>query len=101
MSRVALTLDDYLQIIVLGSVFQIVGFGLNAVIRGEGNPRVAMYTVLIGALLNTILDPIFLFRLGVGHAGSRGGDGHFASGLGYLGPGLLPARSQSAAIPRQ
>ena len=61
---------DYLQVIVLGAVFQIVGFGLNAVIRGEGNPRVAMYTVLIGALLNTILDPIFLFLLGWGMRGA-------------------------------
>jgi putative MATE family efflux protein len=61
---------DYLQIIVLGSVFQAMGFGLNAIIRGEGNPRVAMFTVLIGALLNTILDPIFLFGLGWGMQGA-------------------------------
>lgn len=61
---------DYLQIIVLGSVVQTVGFGLNAVIRGEGNPRVAMVTMLIGALLNTILDPIFLFGFGWGMRGA-------------------------------
>ncbi len=61
---------DYLQIIVLGSVFQAVGFGLNAVIRGEGNPRIAMVTMLIGAVLNTILDPIFLFRFGWGMRGA-------------------------------
>jgi len=62
--------QDYLQIIVLGSVFQLVGFGLNAVIRGEGNPRIAMLTMLIGALLNTILDPIFLFGFGWGMRGA-------------------------------
>ncbi len=61
---------DYLQIIVLGSVVQCVGFGLNAVIRGEGNPRIAMYTMLIGALLNTILNPIFLFGFGWGMRGA-------------------------------
>ena len=44
---------EYLQIIVAGSIFQTLGFGLNAAIRGEGNPRVAMMTLLIGALLNT------------------------------------------------
>ena len=61
---------DYLQIIVAGSVLQLVGFGLNAPIRGEGNPRIAMYTLLIGALLNTILDPIFLFGFGWGMRGA-------------------------------
>jgi len=61
---------DYLQIVVFGSAFQVVGFGLNAVIRGEGNPRTAMYTLLIGAGLNTILDPIFLFGFGWGMRGA-------------------------------
>ena len=61
---------DYLQIIVLGTVFQMLGFGLNAVIRGEGNPWVAMFTMLIGAVLNSILDPIFLFWCGWGMRGA-------------------------------
>jgi len=61
---------DYLQIIVAGSISQSMGFGLNALIRGEGNPRIAMYTMLIGALLNTILDPIFLFGFGWGMRGA-------------------------------
>jgi len=61
---------DYLQIVVLGSVFQAVGFGLNAIIRGEGNPRIAMFTMLIGALLNMILDPIFIFGFGWGMRGA-------------------------------
>jgi len=62
--------EDYLQIIVLGSVFQCVGFGLNAIIRGEGNPRIAMLTMLIGAGLNTVLDPVFLFIFGWGMRGA-------------------------------
>ena len=61
---------DYLQIIVLGTVFQVGGFGLNAVIRGEGNPRVAMLTLLIGVVLNVILAPVFLFGLGWGMRGA-------------------------------
>ncbi|MBM4090280.1 MAG: MATE family efflux transporter [Planctomycetes bacterium] len=61
---------DYAQLIVGGSIFQSMGFGLNALIRGEGNPRVAMITLLIGALLNTILDPIFLFWFGWGMRGA-------------------------------
>jgi putative MATE family efflux protein len=61
---------DYMQLIVLGTLFQAIGFGLNAVIRGEGNPRVAMYTMLIGSLLNTCLDPIFLFVFQWGMTGA-------------------------------
>jgi putative MATE family efflux protein len=61
---------DYLQIVVLGAVFQVTGFGLNAIIRGEGNPRVAMFTMLIGALLNIVLDPIFIFGFGWGMRGA-------------------------------
>lgn len=61
---------NYLQFIVLGAVSQAIGFGLNSVIRGEGNPRIAMITMLIGAGLNTILDPIFLFGFGWGMRGA-------------------------------
>ncbi len=61
---------DYLQIIVLGTVFQVVGFGLNAIIRGEGNPKIAMATLIIGVLLNLALAPLFLFGLGWGMRGA-------------------------------
>jgi len=60
----------YLRIIIFGTVLQSVGFGMNALIRGEGNPRIAMYTMLIGALVNTILDPIFLFGFRWGMQGA-------------------------------
>ncbi len=60
---------DYLSVIVLGSTFQIVAFGLNNMIRGEGNPKVAMLTMLISVLLNVMLAPIFLF---VFHWGMKG-----------------------------
>jgi len=61
---------DCLGIIVLGSVFQVCGFGLNAVIRGEGNPRVAMLTLLIGVFLNVVLAPLFIFGFGWGMKGA-------------------------------
>jgi Na+-driven multidrug efflux pump len=41
-----------------------VGFGLNAGIRAEGNPRVAMMTLLVGVLLNILLAPFFIFQPG-------------------------------------
>jgi putative MATE family efflux protein len=59
---------DFTRIIVLGSVFMYVGFGLNNIVRAEGNPRMAMSTTLISAGLNILLNPlfIFVFHLGVG-----------------------------------
>ncbi len=61
---------DYMSIILLGAVFQSIGFGMNNFIRAEGNPRTAMLTMLIGAALNIILDPIFIFALGMGVRGA-------------------------------
>ncbi|MDY0165718.1 MAG: MATE family efflux transporter [Thermoguttaceae bacterium] len=87
---------DYLQIILFGTVVHCLGFGLNAVIRGEGNPGIAMGTMLIGAVLNTILDPIFLFGFGWGIRGAAAATvlsqavsaawtlGHFMSGRSVL-----------------
>ncbi|MCJ7690791.1 MAG: MATE family efflux transporter [Clostridiaceae bacterium] len=60
----------YIRIVLIGSVFQSIGFGLNNTIRSEGNPRVAMVTMLIGGILNTILDPIFIFVFGMGTEGA-------------------------------
>lgn len=61
---------DFAQIILAGSMFMFTGFGLNNVIRAEGNPRTAMVTMLISALLNTLLNPLFIFGLGLGIRGS-------------------------------
>ncbi|MDI3480651.1 MAG: hypothetical protein PWQ97_306 [Tepidanaerobacteraceae bacterium] len=61
---------QYLSIILWGAVFQGIGFGMNNFIRAEGNPKIAMFTMLIGAILNTILDPIFIFVLDMGISGA-------------------------------
>ncbi|MGB4661010.1 MAG: MATE family efflux transporter [Mobilitalea sp.] len=60
---------DYMQIILVGGVFQSIGMGMNNFIRSEGNPKIAMYTMLVGALINTVLDPIFIFAF---HWGMKG-----------------------------
>ena len=60
---------DYLHIIIYATGFQLLGYGLNAIIRAEGNTRTAMWTLLIGVLLNFALAPLFLF---VFHWGMRG-----------------------------
>lgn len=62
--------NDYLDIILAGVIFQVVGFSLNNVIRSEGNARIAMYSMLLSAGTNIILDPIFIFGLGLGVKGA-------------------------------
>lgn len=62
--------QDYLRVILFGAVFQSVGFGLNNMIRADGSPKIAMFTMLIGGILNTILDPIFIFVFKMGIAGA-------------------------------
>jgi putative MATE family efflux protein len=62
--------NDYLDIILAGTVFQVVGFSLNNIIRAEGSARTAMYSMLISAGTNMILNPIFIFGFGMGVKGS-------------------------------
>lgn len=61
---------EFTRIILLGSVFMHIGFGLNNIIRAEGNPRMAMSTMLIASILNVILNPLFIFVFKWGIAGS-------------------------------
>lgn len=61
---------QYISVLLWGAVFQSIGFGMNNFIRAEGNPRIAMYTMVLGAVLNTILNPIFIFGLHLGVVGS-------------------------------
>ncbi|WP_234445813.1 MATE family efflux transporter [Carboxylicivirga marina] len=62
--------NEYLNIILFGSVFNIVGYSLNNLIRSEGSAKVAMISMVISAGLNLILDPIFIFTLDMGVAGA-------------------------------
>jgi len=62
--------DEYLSIILLGTVFNITGYSLNNIIRSEGNAKIAMISIFIAAGLNIILDPIFIFWLKMGVRGA-------------------------------
>jgi putative MATE family efflux protein len=61
---------DYTQIIMLGAVFGSFSMGVNNFIRAEGNPKMAMYTQLLGAAANIALNYLFIFPLGWGIKGS-------------------------------
>jgi len=60
----------YIQIILIGAAFQNIGFGINNIIRAEGNPKIAMSTMVFGAIINIILDPIFIFVFNMGIEGA-------------------------------
>ena len=61
---------EFTRIILLGSIFMYIGFGLNSIVRAEGNPKMAMATILISAGLNIILNPLFIFTFQLGISGS-------------------------------
>ena len=61
---------DYLSVYLLGTVFVEISTGLNTFINCQGRPTIAMCSVLVGALLNIILDPIFIFALDMGVKGA-------------------------------
>lgn len=61
---------DYLNIYALGTIFVQFSLGLNTFITAQGFSKISMYTVLIGALLNIVLDPILIFGLNMGVKGA-------------------------------
>ncbi len=61
---------EYFFWISLGVPFYMFGQALNPIIRSDGNPRFAMITLLVGAISNCILDPIFIFKFHWGMMGA-------------------------------
>lgn len=61
---------DYLSIYLLGTIFIQVGIGLNNFISAQGYAKISMITVMVGAIVNIILDPIFIFGLDLGVKGA-------------------------------
>ena len=61
---------EYMRIITFGAPFHIVSIGMNHFIRADGNPKLAMYTMFLGAGVNIILDPIFIYGFKMGMAGA-------------------------------
>ena len=61
---------DYMVIILVGNVFSHMYFGMNAVLRAAGKPRHAMFATIFTVVLNTVLDPIFIWPLNLGIQGA-------------------------------
>lgn len=60
---------SYISIYLIGTIFVQLALGLNSYISGQGEAKIAMLSVLIGAVLNICLDPLFIFAF---HMGVRG-----------------------------
>ena len=61
---------DYMQIILLGNAVTHLYLGLNAVLRSSGHPQKAMYATIATVIINTILDPVFIYGFGWGIRGA-------------------------------
>ena len=62
--------QDYIGLYLCGTIFVMLSLGLNTFISGQGNAKIAMFSVLIGAVTNIILDPIFIFVMNMGVKGA-------------------------------
>lgn len=62
--------NSYLEIYLIGTVFVMISLGMNSFINSQGFGRTGMLTVLVGAIVNLILDPIFIFVLNMGVSGA-------------------------------
>lgn len=60
---------DYGRVILIGAPFMIIYTGLSSFIRADGSPKYSMFCLLTGAILNIILDPIFIFGFNMGVVG--------------------------------
>ena len=61
---------DYMQIILLGNVFTHLYFGMNGLLRAASKPRHAMYATIFTVVLNTALDPLFIYTFDMGIRGA-------------------------------
>ena len=61
---------EYMTVILLGNVFTHLYFGLNGILRAVGKPRHAMYATIFTVVLNTALDPLFIYTFGMGIRGA-------------------------------
>lgn len=62
--------NEYLSVYLTGTLFVMVGLGLNPFINSQGFGRTGMLTVVVGAVINIVLDPVFIFVFGMGARGA-------------------------------
>lgn len=75
---------DYSRIIILGLPFMIINVSFTAIIRADRNPKYTMKCMMTGAIINLILDPIFIFGFNMGVVGAA-----IATIIGQIAAGIL------------
>lgn len=62
--------QEYLQIVSIGTMFSMLATGMNPFLIAQGRPTASMLTIAVGAILNIILDPLFIFVWNMGVSGA-------------------------------
>lgn len=91
--------EPYMRIYTWGTPFVQLALGLNAFISAQGFTRASMNSVIIGAVANIILDPIFIFLLEMGPQGARPGHGDLPGHLRPLDGAVPYQRAYGAPHP--
>ena len=76
---------DYMHIYAFGTLFVQLTLGMNAFITAQGFTTISMISVLIGAVCNIALDPVFIFRFSYGCQRCRIGNCYFTGGFNNMG----------------
>lgn len=99
---------EYLDIYLLGTVFSMTATGLNGYINAQGFPRMGMGSVIVGAVTNIVLDPIFIFVFHMGVAGaalatvlSQAVSAIWVLRFLFAGPAAVSLRSGCIAVDRR
>lgn len=74
---------QYGYIIGIGLPFTMISTALNSLIRADGSSKYAMFSMLLGAIINTAFDPIFIFVFNMGRARSGYRHGYGAGGIAH------------------
>ncbi len=95
----------YLKIIMLCAPFALIGFGVNAIVRACGSPRYAMCTQILGAVMNVVLDAVFIVCFDMGVVGAAIGTVAAQAvsavfGLAYFWTRRAPLRIRSCFLGR-
>ena len=61
---------EYINIFLVGTVFNILGFSFTSIMRADGNPKMSSICMVIGCILNVVLDYVFIFIFGLGIQGA-------------------------------
>ena len=76
---------SYINIILLGSVFNLIAFAFNHIIRGDGNPKLSATIMVVGCVTNIILDALFIFVFNMGIQGAAIAHYYFSIYNSYVG----------------